>query len=74
MTPDPHPFQEEQLLRSAQQGSLEAFKLLYEMHFSRVFRRITFLVPQEDVEDVTQETFLAAMRSLKNLAATHWQK
>jgi RNA polymerase sigma-70 factor (ECF subfamily) len=66
MTFTPHPNPEEQLLRSAQQGSLEAFKLLYEMHFQRVFRRISCLVPPEDVEDVTQETFLAAMRSLKS--------
>lgn len=65
MTPDPHPIQEEQVLRSAQQGSLEAFKLLYEMHFPRVFRRVSCLVPREDVEDVTQEIFLAVMRSLK---------
>jgi RNA polymerase sigma-70 factor (ECF subfamily) len=65
MTPDQNPSQEEQWLRSAQQGSLEAFKLLYEMHFPRVFRRISCLVPAEDVEDVTQETFVAVMRSLK---------
>lgn len=57
---------EDELVRSAQQGSLEAFTQLYEANFPRVFRRVAYLVPAVDVEDVTQEVFIAALRSLRS--------
>ncbi len=56
---------EKELLLSAKEGSLEAFTMLYEIYFPMVFRRVRYLVPQQDVEDVTQEIFIATMRSLK---------
>jgi RNA polymerase sigma-70 factor (ECF subfamily) len=56
---------EKELILSAKEGSLEAFTLLYETYFPMVFRRVSYLVPELDVEDVTQEIFIATMRSLK---------
>src|SRR5512137_724213 len=57
--------EENELLLSAKEGSLEAFTRLYEIYFPMVFRRVNYLVPHQDVEDVTQEIFIATMRSLK---------
>ena len=65
MTARPTQLQEDELVLSAKQGSLEAFTQLYELNFPRVFRRVAYLVPAVDVEDVTQEVFLAALRSLR---------
>lgn len=63
-TPQPQS-EEHELLLSAKEGSLEAFTRLYEIYFPMVFRRVNYLVPYQDVEDVTQEIFIATMRSLK---------
>lgn len=57
---------EDELVRSAQRGALEAFTTLYEHYFPIVYKRVCYIVPLDDVEDVTQEIFIAAMRSLKN--------
>jgi len=54
------------LVISAKQGSLEAFNLLYERYYPQVVKRVQYLVPAEDVEDVTQEVFISVMRSLKS--------
>ncbi len=51
---------------AAQQGALEAFSTLYERYLPMVYRRVMFSVPEADVEDVTQEIFIAVIRSLKN--------
>jgi RNA polymerase sigma-70 factor (ECF subfamily) len=48
----------------AQQGSLEAFTMLYERYLPIVFKRVCCLVPESDVEDVTQEIFVSLMKSL----------
>lgn len=55
---------DEQLVQSAQQGALEAFNLLCERYLPVVYQRVRYLVPEADAEDVTQEVFLAVMRSL----------
>jgi RNA polymerase sigma-70 factor (ECF subfamily) len=65
MTARPTQLQEDELVLSAKQGSLEAFNRLYEIYFPVVFRRVRYLVPEADVEDVTQEIFIAALRSLR---------
>jgi RNA polymerase sigma-70 factor (ECF subfamily) len=57
---------ENQLVESAQQGMLEAFTSLYEYYLPIVYNRVRYLIPQEDIEDVTQEIFIATMRSLKS--------
>lgn len=55
---------DEELVRRAQQGSLEAFTDLYERYLPMVYRRVRYVVPETDVEDVTQEIFITVMRSL----------
>ena len=56
---------ENQLVQSAQQGMLDAFTSLYEYYLPIVYNRVRYLVPEEDVDDVTQDIFIATMRSLK---------
>jgi RNA polymerase sigma factor (sigma-70 family) len=56
---------DEELVRSAQQGKLEAFTTLYERYLHTVYNRVRYTVPEQDVEDVTQEIFIAVMKSLK---------
>lgn len=57
---------DELLVQKVQQGNLEAFNVLYERYFAIVYRRVSYTVPERDVEDVTQEIFIAAVKSLKN--------
>ncbi len=66
MTPRQHPPESDDLVISAKQGSLEAFNSLYETYYPQVVKRVQYLVPAEDVEDVTQDVFIAVMRSLKS--------
>jgi RNA polymerase sigma-70 factor, ECF subfamily len=66
MTSRPLPIDDSDLVLSAKQGSLEAFNMLYVKYFPVVYRRVAYLVPAEEVEDVTQEVFLSVLRSLKN--------
>lgn len=65
MTSHPALANEVELVASAQQGALEAFSTLYEHYLPIVFNRVRCAVPEEDVEDVTQDIFIAAIRSLK---------
>jgi RNA polymerase sigma factor (sigma-70 family) len=55
---------DEELVRSAQTGKQDAFVLLYERYFPNVFARVRFKIPENDVEDVTQEIFIAVLKSL----------
>ncbi len=52
------------LARQAQQGDQDAFLALYERYFQRVYNRVRCKVPAAHAEDVTQEIFIAVMRSL----------
>jgi len=52
------------LIRQYRDGSLEAFNMLYRRHLASVFGRVRYMIPVEDAEDVTQEVFVAAARSL----------
>lgn len=63
MYDQPNPCDED-LVRTAQEGLLEAFSTLYERYLPRVFRRVYCVIPEGDVEDVTQEVFIAVMKSL----------
>jgi RNA polymerase sigma factor (sigma-70 family) len=58
------PPSDEELVRSAQTGNQDAFVLLYEQYFPNIFARVRFKVPENDVEDVTQEIFIAVLKSL----------
>jgi RNA polymerase sigma-70 factor (ECF subfamily) len=57
---------DDDLIRSAQQGSVDAFNTLYESYFPVVYRRVRCVAPEADVEDITQDVFIAVVRSLKN--------
>lgn len=57
---------DEQLVQLAQSGSREAFQLLYQRYLARVYNRVRSKVPPGDVEDVTQEIFIALVRSLNS--------
>lgn len=55
---------DEQLAKGAQAGDREAFFTLYERYLQRVTNRVRSKVPRQDVEDVTQDVFVALVRSL----------
>ena len=55
-----------ELVQSAQDGKLEAFTMLYERYLPMVCNRVRYSVPPEDVEDVSQEVFICAIRSIKS--------
>ncbi len=55
---------EEHLARRAQQGDREAFLALYDLYLDKVYHRVKSKVPPQYVEDVTQEVFIAVIRSL----------
>jgi len=57
---------DEELVRTAQSGKQEAFVLLYERYFPSTYAWVRFKVPEVDVEDVTQEIFIAVLKSLHN--------
>lgn len=43
---------------------MDAFNMLYTRHVSSVYKRVRYVVPEDDVEDVTQEVFIAVLKSL----------
>lgn len=55
---------DEELAHLAKMGKEEAFNLLYERLLPSVYARVRFKIPETDVEDVTQEIFIAALKSL----------
>ncbi len=59
-----------ELIRQAQQGDLNAFTSLYERYLPMVYNRVRYVIPEQDVEDVTQEIFIAMMNSLKSFKGT----
>jgi RNA polymerase sigma-70 factor (ECF subfamily) len=59
-------YNDDELVRTAQQGKLDSFTALYERYIPTVDRWVRYIIPEQDVEDVTQEIFIAVMRSLKS--------
>jgi RNA polymerase sigma-70 factor, ECF subfamily len=55
---------DESLAKQAQQGDREAFLTLYERYIDKVYNRVRSRIPTQYVEDVTQEVFIAVVRSL----------
>lgn len=55
---------DEALIERFKRGQKEAFDELYLRHLPNVYKRVRYVVPESDVEDVTQEIFLAAYKSL----------
>lgn len=64
-TPPLNAVNDEELARLAQNGRQDAFIQLYERYFQAVLARVRFRVPESDAEDVTQEIFIAVLRSLE---------
>ena len=57
---------DQKLVRLAVEGNQEAFNHLYDRYFSQVYKRVAYLIPTEDVDDVTQEVLIAMLQSLKS--------
>jgi RNA polymerase sigma-70 factor (ECF subfamily) len=57
---------DEELASLAKMGKQDAFDLLYERYFPTVYARVRFRVPEDEVEDVTQEVFIAVLKSLNS--------
>lgn len=55
---------DEVLARQAQQGDREAFLALYDRYIDKVFNRVKSRIPPQYAEDVTQEVFIAVVRSI----------
>ena len=52
------------LVSLIQKGDKEAFNMLYSRHFPAVYKRVRYTIPDSDVDDITQEIFIAVMRSI----------
>ena len=55
---------DEQLIQQFVQGDLQAFDTLYYRYVKAIYKRVRYVIPETDVEDVTQEVFIAAVSSL----------
>ncbi|HLK59860.1 MAG TPA: sigma-70 family RNA polymerase sigma factor [Chthonomonadaceae bacterium] len=61
------PYDDHQLVRRCLQGDLSAFSPLYDRHASHVYRLLKRLCNDDaQAEDLTQDTLVAAFRSLAN--------
>ena len=60
---------DEDLVRQARDGDGDAFLALYERYSGIVYRRVRSRVPSQYAEDVTQEVFIAVVRSLPRFEA-----
>jgi len=61
MNPD---VSDEHLVELAQAGDRDAFLTLYNRYLKKVYNRVKSRVPHADAEDVTQEIFVAVVRSM----------
>ena len=57
---------DEYLIQQFVQGNERAFDILYRRYVKSVYNRVRYVIPEADVEDVTQEVFIAALRSLSS--------
>jgi RNA polymerase sigma-70 factor (ECF subfamily) len=64
MKDDPSTISDEELVSMAQAGDRAAFDALCDRYLPRVYNRLRAKLPPDAVEDVTQEVFIAALRSL----------
>jgi RNA polymerase sigma-70 factor (ECF subfamily) len=55
---------DEALIQQFKDGQHDAFDELYFRHLPNVYKRVRYVIPETDVEDVTQEIFIAAVKSL----------
>lgn len=64
MKDDSSTISDEELVKMAQAGDRSAFDVLCDRYLPRVYNRLRAKLPPDAVEDVTQEVFIAALRSL----------
>lgn len=57
---------DEQLVERAKAGDRDAFFVLYNRYLKLVYNRVKSRVPYQEAEDVTQDIFIAVLRSLDN--------
>lgn len=55
---------DELLIQQFKNGNSDAFNALYQRYLPGVYNRVRYVIPETDVEDVTQEVFIAALKSL----------
>ncbi|MBI1930470.1 sigma-70 family RNA polymerase sigma factor [Candidatus Poribacteria bacterium] len=55
---------DEELVQRIKQGDAQALDALVQNYLSKTYNRVRCLVPEADAEDVTQEIFLALVRSI----------
>jgi RNA polymerase sigma-70 factor (ECF subfamily) len=55
---------DEDLVEQFVQGDAQAFDSIYDRYAKTVYNRVRYRIPRTDVEDVTQEVFLAVINSL----------
>lgn len=65
-TPAPDHASDEDLIRQFKDGNKESFDLLYQRYLPSVYKRVRYVVPESEIEDVTQEIFIAALKSLSS--------
>jgi RNA polymerase sigma-70 factor (ECF subfamily) len=57
---------DEVLIQQFKDGNKDAFNALYQRHLPSVYKRVRYVIPESDVEDVTQEIFIATLKSLSS--------
>jgi RNA polymerase sigma-70 factor (ECF subfamily) len=57
---------DEYLIQQFVQGNQQVFDTLYHRYVKTVYNRVRYVTPEMDVEDVTQEVFIAMLRSLQS--------
>lgn len=57
---------DEYLIEQFVQGNQQVFDTLYHRYVKMVYNRVRYVTPEMDVEDVTQEVFIAMLRSLQS--------
>lgn len=61
---------EEQFIKRAKTGDREAITRLYELHVDKIFRYVSYRVPETDAEDVTAEVFVRMVEGLGKFTYT----
>lgn len=64
--PSPANISDECLIQQCLQGDPQAFDSLYDRYVKAVYKRVRYVIPEMDVEDVTQEVFLAMLTSISS--------
>lgn len=59
-------FSDEALVQQFKDGDKKAFDMLYHRHLPNVYKRVRYVVPESEIEDVTQEIFIAMLKSLSS--------